>query len=328
MDYTITSSNPEKQRTDCLIIGVYHKSKLTPTAHYLNKCMKGFINSVLKQGDLTETLGETLLIIQPPQLLAKRLLIVNCGAEKEILDEGQYQKILRNAATRLKQTQAKTAHFYLTELPVKKHPLAWKTQRAVISCADSLYQFTQLKSTTKQPLKLKEISFNVVSRKHIEPASQAIAQGIAIAEGVAFSKELSNLPANICTPTYLAKQAQALTKTSRKLTCQILDEPAMKKLKMGALLSVTQGSDQPAKFIILQYKGGKASQAPIVLVGKGITFDSGGISLKPSAKMDEMKFDMVGAASMLGTMKTVTMMKHDYHHYSAGRQRDTTAYRR
>jgi leucyl aminopeptidase len=145
--------------------------------------------------------------------------------------------------------------------------------------------------------------------KHTAALRKGIAEGDALGKGMKLSRDLANLPPNVCTPTYLAEQARSLAKTAPKLTCKVLNEADMRKLGMGSLLSVTAGSVEPAQFIILEYKGAAASKAPTVLVGKGITFDTGGISLKPPAAMDEMKFDMSGAASVLGTFKALAELQ-------------------
>lgn len=145
--------------------------------------------------------------------------------------------------------------------------------------------------------------------RDIKQLSLSIHQGKAITEGMALTKDLGNLPANICTPTYLANEAKKLSKLSPKFTCKILEEKDMRALKMGALLSVTAGSEQPAKLIQLEYKAGPKSQAPIVFVGKGITFDTGGNSLKPAVNMIGMKFDMCGGATVFGVLKSAALLK-------------------
>jgi leucyl aminopeptidase len=139
-------------------------------------------------------------------------------------------------------------------------------------------------------------------------ARKTLAQSVAIANGLELSKTLGNLPPNICTPTYLANTAKQLGK-DYKVGVEVLDRKQLEALKMGSFLSVTQGSEQPPKFIVLKHMGGKAKDAPVVLVGKGITFDTGGISLKPGAGMDEMKYDMCGAGSVLGTFRAIAEMQ-------------------
>ena len=196
----------------------------------------------------------------------------------------------------------------LSELPVVKRNAIWLVRQGVLAAHDVLFRADQLKSKkdNDKPA-LAAISFSVAS-KDARSANAALAQGEAIARGMNLTRELGNLPANICTPTYLAGQAQKLAKEF-KLKCEVLDRARMEKLGMGSLLSVARGSHQPPQFIVLEYRGGKAKAKPIVLVGKGVTFDTGGISLKPGAEMDEMKYDMSGAASVLGTFHALAAMK-------------------
>ena len=182
--------------------------------------------------------------------------------------------------------------------------LSWLARH--FTCA--AYRYTQTLSKPKPAAKL--------TRLVVEPGSlgsaaagKALDQGAAMGRGINEARELANLPGNICTPSYLAQHARKLGREQAKLSVSVLEEKKMKELGMGSLLSVSAGSDQPAKLVVMHYKGGKAGQKPYVLVGKGITFDSGGISIKPGAKMDEMKFDMGGAASVFGTLRTVTELQ-------------------
>jgi leucyl aminopeptidase len=155
---------------------------------------------------------------------------------------------------------------------------------------------------------LRKLTFCVSRRNELAPAEQALSQGLAMAAGVELAKDLGNLPGNFCTPTYLASEAGELAR-AHGMSVDVLDRADMEKLGMNTLLSVARGSHEPPKFIVLRHAGGSTDAKPIVLVGKGITFDSGGISLKPGPEMDEMKFDMCGAASVLGTLKAAAMMK-------------------
>jgi leucyl aminopeptidase len=180
------------------------------------------------------------------------------------------------------------------------------TARAV---GDAMYRFTAMKSGRKAPvMPLKSVGLAVSKRSDATKAARGAEHGDAIAYGMSITKELGNLPANVCTPSYLARTAQKLAKNNGKLSTRIINEAEMKRLGMHSLLSVTAGTKEPAKMIVMQYKG-KAGQKPVVLIGKGVTFDSGGISLKPGPGMDEMKFDMCGAAGVLGTMAAVARLK-------------------
>jgi leucyl aminopeptidase len=152
------------------------------------------------------------------------------------------------------------------------------------------------------------MNFNI-ERGEAGKAKAAIEEASAISAGMSLTRDLGNLPANVCTPSYLARQATQLAKGEKRLRATVLGEAEMKKLKMGSLLSVSAGSRQPARLIVLEYRGAPASEQPVALVGKGVTFDTGGISLKPGAAMDEMKFDMCGAASVFGTIKAVNQLQ-------------------
>jgi leucyl aminopeptidase len=163
------------------------------------------------------------------------------------------------------------------------------------------------KNPTRRPLR--KIVFSVASRRELLSAEKASREAQAVATGVTLAKDLGNLPSNICTPTYLAERAKTLCSLHEKLNCKVLTELQIEKQGMNTLLAVSRGSDQAPRFIIMEYKGGKRGTDPIVLIGKGVTFDTGGISLKPAEKMDEMKFDMCGAASVLGTLSAVAELQ-------------------
>jgi leucyl aminopeptidase len=302
MEFSIKSGSPEKQRTACVVVGIFEPRRLTHAAEILDKASNGFLSNLLRRGDMEGRLGHTLLLHHLPNTLADRVLLVGCGKEREIGDK-EFRKIIASAVTRLNDTGSMESICYLTELSVKGRDLHWKVRNAVESTRDALYNFDQLKSKkdeTRRPLR--KLTLTVPRRSDLSNGERAIREGEAIAEGVLLAKDLGNLPGNICTPGYLAKQAQTMARKYPKLKVSVLEQEQMEKLGMGALLAVAKGSREAPKLIIAEYKGGKAKQKPIVLVGKGITFDSGGISIKPSATMDEMKYDMCGAASVLGVL--------------------------
>jgi len=234
-------------------------------------------------------------------------LLVGLGKEREFKDK-EYRDAVGAAIKTLNETGSLEASIFLTELPVKRRDTAWKVEQTVLKAMEGVYRFDHLKSKQEEARRpLRRIVLNVPRRNELAIGEEAARQGQAIAEGMKLAKDLGNLPGNICTPAYLAEQAQELAKTY-KLKLEVLERKDMEALKMGALLSVARGSRQPPKLIVLQYQGDK-KQKPVVLVGKGITFDAGGISLKPAAEMDEMKYDMSGAASVLGTFKAVAQLK-------------------
>jgi leucyl aminopeptidase len=213
---------------------------------------------------------------------------------------------VRAAVRALNESGASDAVLYLAELPIDGHDLAWRAMQLVTVAADGSYRFDQLKTKQDRQHRVK-LGVGIIG-KAAPALTRALQQGSALAQGVTLAKDLGNLPSNICTPTYLAKQAQALAK-QYKLPCQVLEKKDMEKLRMGALLSVTKASHEPAKLIVLEYRGGAHKQKPVALVGKGITFDTGGVSLKPAGEMDEMKYDMSGAGAVLGTIKAAAQMR-------------------
>lgn len=307
MEFSIKSGSPEKQRSACVVVGVFESRKLTLPAELLDKASGGYISDIVRRGDMEGKSGSTLLLHSVPGTLCDRVLLIGLGKEKDFR-EREFAAAIRSAVKLLNETGAFDASIFLTELPVKKRDIAWRVRQTAISALDATYKFDQFKSKKDEVRRpLRKLTLSVERRNELAPAEEALAQGQAIAEGMSLTKTLGNLPPNICHPAYLAEQAEAMAQEF-KLGCDILDRPAMEALGMHSLLSVARGSHQPPKLIVLTHKGGKANEKPIVLVGKGVTFDTGGISLKPGAEMDEMKYDMCGAASVLGTMHAVARM--------------------
>jgi leucyl aminopeptidase len=307
MEFSIKSGSPEKQRSACIVAGVFEARRLTLAAEILDKSTDGYISGVLRRGDMEGKAGTTLLLHNIPGTLSERVLLVGLGKEKDFREK-DFLAAVRTAIKALHDTGAFDASIFLTEIAVKKRSVAWRIRQATIAALDASYRFDQFKSKKDESRRpLRKLTFAVSRRNELAQAEQGLAQGLAIAEGVALSKNLGNLPANICHPTYLAEQAQAMAE-ELKLECNILERADMEKLGMHSLLSVAQGSRQPPKLIVLSYKGAKSSEKPIVLVGKGVTFDTGGISLKPAAEMDEMKYDMCGAATVLGTLRATARL--------------------
>jgi leucyl aminopeptidase len=309
MEISIKSGHPEKQRTACVIVGVYEPRRLSDTARQLDEISDGYISSVIRRGDLEGKTGQILLLHNVPGTLADRILLVGCGREREFGD-AQYRKTVEVAIKLLNDMGAMDAVCYLTELNVRGRDTYWRVRLGVEAAHNILYRFDQLKSkkdVTRRPLR--KITFSISSRRDLPIAEQAGREGQAIADGMKLHKDLANLPPNICTPIYLAERATALCGLHKNIQCEILGLEQMEALGMNALLAVARGSSQEARLIILKYQGAAESKAPIVLVGKGVTFDSGGISLKPAPDMDEMKYDMSGAASVLGTLSAVADLK-------------------
>ncbi len=302
MEFSIKTLSPEKAKAGCLVLGVYKEKELSAPARRVDQASKGALRRALS--DLPGKAGSTLLA-RLPGIAAERVLLVGLG-ERKAFSETEYRDALRGAAQALKDLGAKDAALYLVDLKVGTRPLSWNVRHAVLGMRDAFYRFDQLKSQKKSPPPaLSHVVLPLTANPQLQ---QALAEGAATADGSALARTLGNLPPNICTPAYLADEAKKLAR-QYKLGVEVLERFDMEKLGMGALLSVARASHQPPKFIVLRYQGGAKGRRPLVLVGKGITFDTGGISLKPAGDMDEMKFDMSGAGSVLGTIRALAAMK-------------------
>jgi leucyl aminopeptidase len=307
MEFSIKNGNPEKQRNDCIIVGVYEGRKLSTAAAAIDRASGSYLATILRRGDMEGKLGSTLLLHSVPGTLCDRVLLVGLGKERE-LREREYRQAVRASVKALTKSGAADVASFLAELPIKKHDITWKVAQLAEVAQDSAYRFDRLKSKVNDELKgITKLIINVPQRNDLKKGEAGLKQGLAIASGVHFAKDLGNLPGNICTPTYLAEQAKALV-DSHGLQVEVLERAEMEELGMGSFLGVAQGSRQPPKLIVLHHNKGKKNQKPVVLVGKGITFDAGGISIKPAGDMDEMKYDMCGAASVLGTFKAIAEM--------------------
>jgi leucyl aminopeptidase len=246
--------------------------------------------------------GSTLLLHGISGIVAPRVLLVGLGKEDEF-SEKRYRDAIATAIDALKDTGVEHIAATLAETQVSKRDIVWNAAQAAIVASDTLYRFEQMRSKPSDPAKLRHITFTVNKRQETA-AGKGLKQGVAVAHGMSLAKDLGNLPSNVCTPAYLANQAKQLAKTYG-FKCKVMDRAACEKLGMGSFLSVAKGSDKPPQFIELRHEGGRKGDKPIVLVGKAITFDAGGISLKPAADMDEMNYDMSGGGSVLGTFRAI-----------------------
>lgn len=307
MEFSIKNGNPEKQRNACVIVGVFETRKLTNAATAIDRAADGYLGSILRRGDMEGKLGSTLLLHNVPGTLCDRVLLVGLGREREFR-EREYRKAVEASIKALDGSGANDAASFLAEVAVKKRDLAWRIEQMVELTMASVYRFAHPQCKKGEERRgVYKLVINVPQRNELKLGDAALKRGLAIAGGVCLARDLGNLPGNICTPTYLAEQAQELAR-SYGIKLEVLERADMEKLGMGSLLSVSRGSRQPPKLIVLQYNKGRAGQKPVALIGKGITFDAGGISIKPAAEMDEMKYDMCGAASVLGTLKAVAEM--------------------
>ena len=307
MEFSTKHLSPESCQTDCVVVGIHEARALGAAAQSLDRASKGAVREWLANGDAEGKTGSTRMLYGLPGVEAKRVLLVGLGDAKK-LDARNWLTAVRSAVSAVSESGAKNAVFFLTEAPVQRRDAAWKVRQFAMAAAEVLYRFDQMKSTKPAPRPLAKITVGVPAKKDAPGAEKALKEGQAIAAGMSLTRDLGNLPGNVCTPSYLAEQAVRMAR-QWKIESQVLEQADMQKLGMGSLLSVTKGSRQPPKFVILRYFGAPRKEKPVVLVGKGITFDTGGISLKPGPEMDEMKFDMCGAASVIGTLRAVAEMK-------------------
>ena len=309
MEFSIKSGHPEKQRSACIIVGVFEPRRLSIAGEQLDLISDSWLSNLIRRGDIEGKAGQTLLLHNVPNTLCDRVLLVGCGKEREFNDVA-YRKACATAAKTVNESGAMDAVSFLPELTVKGRDAYWKVRQAIEATQEALYVFDELKSDTSNERRpLRKLVLSVSSRRDLPAAEQALLDGHAIANGVDVARRLGNLPGNICTPSFLAEQAIELGQRHDKLTVKVLDQKEMQELGMGSLLSVSKGSREAPKFITMEYNGAGDDSAPHVFVGKGITFDTGGISLKSAPAMDEMKFDMCGAASVFGLMNAVTELK-------------------
>ncbi|KGJ89340.1 leucyl aminopeptidase [Thalassotalea sp. ND16A] len=308
MEFSVKSGSPEKQRSACIVVGVYEPRRLSAVAEQLDEISGGYISNLLRRGDLEGKSGQMLLLHQVPNILSERVLLVGCGKERE-LDERQYRQIISKTINTLNETGSMEAVCFLSELHVKGRDTYWKVRQAVEATQDCLYSFNSLKTRKEEPRRpLRKIVFNVPTRRELPLGERAINHGLSIAAGINVCKDVANLPPNICNPAYLAEQANQLATDYDKVSTHIVNEAEMEELAMGSYLAVGRGSVNESLMSVITYNGAGDDSKPVVLVGKGLTFDSGGISLKPGEAMDEMKYDMGGAAGVLGAMNSLAQL--------------------
>jgi len=304
MQFEIWTKALAELTVDCVAVGVHDDGELTPEAKTLDGRCREKLSRLIKRGDFTAKLGETWLVTDLEGIQAERVLLVGVGAKGELARKTWRRAVSAaiGAATRTRVTSLALA----LPRPAAKLLSDERLGRAVAELTGaSLYRVNDLKSTKKPRAPALSRVVVTASAKAEEALKRGTAQGAALAGGAALMRNLANLPGNVCTPTYLGKTAQDLAKTHKSLKVKVLGLAEIKREKMGCFLAVTQGSEQPPRFIVIEHRHPKAKGAPVVLVGKGITFDTGGISLKDPPLMDEMKFDMSGAACVIGTMNTV-----------------------
>ena len=307
MNYTLSTGPLVDTKADCLVLAVPEKSPLPASTQQVDALLGGLISQLRDSGDITGKLESTLLIPlsgQPWQ----RLLLVGSG-EDEKRKGSEYRKLVAAAINRLKDSPANNALLALTDTPASLNGTQadayWKVEMLGRTLEEQLYRFSAYKSEQPPAFKLESIQVQADDTS----TDKALQRGLATGRGMNLTRDLGNMPPNICNPVWLAEQAIEMGNRYPHIQTEILDEDQMRALGMNTLLSVSAGSAQPARLIIMQYQGGKPGDKPHVLVGKGITFDTGGISLKPGEGMDEMKYDMGGAASVFGAMQTIAELQ-------------------
>ncbi len=309
MDFSIKAvSRPQElasAKASCLVLGVFENQALSQIASQLDQ--GGEIAAALKAGDISGAPGSTLMLRKIKGFAAERVLLVGLGKADTLTDKN-FTATTKAVVSALAVSAAKDALIALPFAWIKDRDAAWSIRQFVATVFDHAYRADAMKSKKDSTLRgVRKFSLAIPSPESSD-ARIALGQGLAVARGVQLARNLGNLPPNVCTPTYLAATAKNLAR-SHKLKVQVLDRRQIQALKMGSFLAVAKGSDEPPKLIVLRYTGASTQTAPIVLVGKGLTFDSGGISLKPGAAMDEMKYDMCGAASVLGTLQAAAELK-------------------
>ncbi|MEM5311957.1 leucyl aminopeptidase [Paraburkholderia sp. JHI869] len=293
-------------KSDCVVVGVFEAQTLSGAAFAIDSAIGGAIARVVKAGDIDGKAGSTLFLPEVSGIGASRVLLVGLG-KQDSFGQKAYGDAVKAAWRAILGTKIAQATFTLAQLPVKERTGDWGVRAAILALRNETYRFTQMKSKPDVSQRaLKRVVFSIDAAEE-KAAKLAAKQSVALANGMDLTRDLGNLPGNVCTPTYLAATAKKLAR-DWKLKVEVLGQRQIETLKMGSFLSVTKGSVEPPQFIVLHYQGASAKAAPIVLVGKGITFDTGGISLKPGEGMDEMKYDMCGAGSVLGTIRAVAEM--------------------
>jgi leucyl aminopeptidase len=311
MEFGVWTKGLATLAVDCLVLGVFEDGELSGEARPVDTASGGRLKKLLERGDFTGRAGDTLLVGELPGIGASRVLLTGLGT-KEHFQRKSWRKAWAAAAAALARTRIGSCAVAI-DRPEARQLDDYHLGRAVAEIAGSAsYRINDLKTGRKPPPPaLKRVLAGPVRKA--AAAERGLAHGAAIAAAQSVQRDLANLPANVCTPTFIAEQARALARRHSGLRVRVLDEAAIRREKMGCLLAVAQGSHQRPRFIVLEYQGTKKEQPPLVLVGKGVTFDSGGISLKDPPGMDEMKFDMSGAAAVIAALTLAASLRLPLH---------------
>jgi leucyl aminopeptidase len=309
MEFMAIVDAKARHSTGCAVVGIYEGGDLGVAARQIDKQMDGILAKLHGSGDFAGKLGDSMMLPMSKGAAASRLLLIGLGTRAGF-GRKQYRKALQSSAQALAKTGAVDAVIYLALEPVTELDVQYRARFVAEVFCGHAYKIPDLKTAAKpKPRPLAAIRVAAADARAEKAAAQGLRIGIALSGGLKLSRDLANLPPNVCTPTYMGDRAQKLALEFRSIKTKVFDKSAIKALKMGAFLAVSQGSEQPPRLIVCEYRGTKSAAAPICLIGKGITFDSGGISLKDPPAMDEMKFDMSGGAAVLGTLRAVAELK-------------------
>ena len=307
MKFALTRQSSEKISCDCLVVGIYKDGGMTPDAQVVNDASGGLIRDIVKRNAAASSVGSLNSLHSPSKVTASRVLLLGLG-DPEKLDARNFVRAIGRLAGVLASGSTGTAAIATTGIDVQGHNSRWLHRQLAMQLEAATYQYRETKPSAKArktPLR----TVRVLAGSSSTGLRDALGHGHAIASGQALTRRLGDLPPNRCTPEYLARQARALARSDKRFSVKVLGPAELKKLGMGALLAVAQGSDLPPRLIVIDYRGANSrARPPIALVGKGVTFDTGGISIKPSHAMDEMKYDMCGAGSVLGTLSACAQL--------------------
>jgi leucyl aminopeptidase len=307
MEFGVWTKGLATLAVDCLVLGVFEEGELSGEARAVDAACGGALKKLLARGDFAGRAGDTLLVGDLPGLAASRVLLSGLGTKK-LFQRKAWRRACQAALAQISRTRIGSAAIAIDRPEAKQLDDYYLGRQVAELTGAALYRINDLKSAKKPPAPaLKKVLAGPVRKA--SAAQRGLHEGAAVAVAQSIQRDLANLPANVCTPLYLAEEARALAKRQANLRVKVLDQAAIRREKMGCLLAVAQGSHQPPRFIVLEYQGAKKDSAPVVLVGKGVTFDSGGISLKDPPGMDEMKFDMSGAAAVIATLTLAAQLR-------------------
>ncbi|EAR10469.1 leucyl aminopeptidase [Reinekea blandensis] len=301
----IIASPPEFTSITQDLLAVFHfEDKDSDSLTALKSANAGLIDGLIESKVIKSATGSVTPLFGHSDLPAKLVLVIGCG-QSDKFTESVFVKTLQTLAAEAQKAAAAAIALPIDDIKPAQRTAQWCVEKATELVLTSLYKYDTTKSKKNDPSSLHELAF-LAAEQNLD---LAIKTGKSMAHGINVCRELGNLPANICDPAFLAEQATELADACDEIDVEIVEEAEMEKLGMGAFLAVSRGSEKAGKIIVMKYNGGQPDQAPHVLVGKGLTFDSGGISLKPAAGMEEMKWDMLGAASVMGVMNTLAELR-------------------